>query len=49
MLPGRHERFVRWLCGSIDLRRVPVDQAAIRRAILRSGMPHADVWAADWR
>ena len=33
----------------IDLRRVPVDQAAIRRAILQSGMPHADLWAADWR
>ena len=33
---------------SVDLRRVPVDQAAIRRALLESGMPHAEWWAADW-
>lgn len=33
----------------VDLCRVPVDQAAIRRALLESGVPHADWWAADWR
>jgi predicted phosphodiesterase len=32
----------------VDLRRVPVDQAAIRQALLDSGMPHAAGWAADW-
>jgi predicted phosphodiesterase len=37
--------------GRLDvlLRRVPVDQAAIRQALLDSGMPHAAWWAADWR
>jgi predicted phosphodiesterase len=34
---------------SVDLRRVPVDQEAIRRRLLDSGMPHAVRWAADWR
>jgi predicted phosphodiesterase len=34
---------------NVDLRRVPVDQAAIRQALLGSGMPHAAWWAADWR
>jgi predicted phosphodiesterase len=34
---------------SVDLRRVPVDQEAIRRSLLDSGMPHAVRWAADWR
>ena len=33
----------------IELRRVPVDVAAIRRAILASGMPHAEWLAKDWR
>jgi len=32
---------------SVDLRRVPVDQEAIRRSLLDSGMPHAMRWAAD--
>lgn len=35
--------------GSVELRRVPVDVAAIRAAALNSGMPHADVWVRDWR
>ena len=34
---------------NVDLRRVPVDQAAIRQALLGSDMPHAAWWAADWR
>ena len=33
----------------IELRRVPIDQTAIRRSLLESGMPHAEWWAADWR
>jgi len=33
----------------VDLRRVPVDLTAIRRALLASGMPHAEWWAAEWR
>jgi len=32
----------------IQLRRVPVDSQSIRRAILQSGMPHAEFWAAEW-
>jgi predicted phosphodiesterase len=34
---------------SIELRRIPVDANRVRRAALESGMPHADIWAADWR
>jgi predicted phosphodiesterase len=34
---------------AVELRRVPIDQAAIREALLASGMPHAAWWAADWR
>jgi predicted phosphodiesterase len=33
----------------VDLCRVPVDLAAIRRHLLACGMPHAEWWAADWR
>lgn len=33
---------------SVDLRRVPFELAALRRAARESGMPHADWWAADW-
>lgn len=33
---------------SVDLRRAPYDVAALRAAALASGMPHADIWAADW-
>ncbi len=34
---------------AVELRRVPVDQAAIREALVASGIPHAQWWAADWR
>lgn len=34
---------------TVDLRRVPVDIQAIRRALFSSGVPHAAWWAADWR
>lgn len=33
----------------VDLRRVPLDLAEIRQALLECGMPHAERWAADWR
>jgi protein phosphatase len=33
----------------VDLRRVPVDRTAIRQALLDSGRPHTEWWAADWR
>jgi predicted phosphodiesterase len=33
----------------IELRRVPVDVGTIVRAIRESGMPHADLYAQDWR
>ena len=32
----------------VELRRVPVEVEAIRAAILHSGMPHAEQWAAGW-
>ena len=34
---------------AVELRRVPVDQAVIREALLASSLPHAAWWAADWR
>jgi predicted phosphodiesterase len=34
---------------AVELRRVAIDQAAVRQALLDSGMPHAAWWAADWR
>jgi len=34
---------------SIDLRRVPIELPAVHRALLESGIPHAEWWAADWR
>lgn len=33
---------------SIDLRRVPYDQAATVGAMRERGMPHAGWWASDW-
>lgn len=33
----------------VEFRRVAIDQAAVRQALLDSGMPHAAWWAADWR
>ena len=34
---------------SVELKRVPVDIGAVTRAMLESGMPHAELWAKDWR
>ncbi len=33
---------------SVDFRRVPYDRAATVRAMVESGMPHADWWAEGW-
>lgn len=33
---------------SIDLRRAPVELAALRRVVLTSEMPHREWWAKDW-
>ncbi len=33
---------------SVELRRVPLDLDAVRRAAFASGMPHADWWMAQW-
>jgi len=33
----------------IELRRVPIDVEAVVRAIRESGMPHAELFAQDWR
>lgn len=42
---------VTWDKGTvgIEFRRVPVDAKKIARAILDSGMPHAERWASQWR
>lgn len=34
---------------SVELKRVPVDIGAVTGAMLESGMPHAELWAKDWR
>jgi hypothetical protein len=36
-------------CLSIELRRVPINVDLIVRAVLRSGMPHAEWLASSWR
>ncbi len=33
----------------VELRRVPVDLGTVVRAIRESGMPHAELFARDWR
>jgi putative phosphoesterase len=33
---------------SVDLRRTPIDVELVTRAMLASGMPHADWWAHHW-
>ena len=33
----------------IEMRRVPIDVGAVVRAIRESGMPHAELYAQDWR
>ena len=33
---------------SVDLRRIPFDVAALKRAAHENGMPYADWWCAEW-
>ncbi|MDX1414331.1 MAG: metallophosphoesterase family protein [Candidatus Promineifilaceae bacterium] len=33
----------------VDFRRIPIDLAELREAVVASGMPHADWWLKDWR
>jgi hypothetical protein len=49
--PWAEYALVDWVNGrvGIDLRRMPVDVEAVMRAALKSGMPHAQWWAGDWR
>jgi putative phosphoesterase len=48
--PWAEYAVVGWAAGklSVELRRVPVDAAAIVRAARASAMPHADWWAQGW-
>ena len=48
--PWAEYALVNWENGylSIELRRVPLDVAAVIRAALDSGMPHAEWWGGDW-
>ena len=39
---------VSWGQPSVTFRRVPYDVQALLEAVQTSGMPHADVWSADW-
>lgn len=58
LAPGGHARnppwaeyaILAWESGrlGIDLRRVPIELDALRRAALASGMPHAEWWIKDW-
>ena len=48
--PWAEYAVVGWAGGalSIELRRVPVDRAAIVQTARASAMPHAQWWAQDW-
>jgi putative phosphoesterase len=48
--PWAEYAVVGWAAGklSIELRRVPVDAAAIVRAARANAMPHAEWWVQDW-
>jgi hypothetical protein len=50
LLPWAEYAIVGWVNGvlSVDLRRVPVDVDAVRRAARESGMPGAAEWADSW-
>jgi predicted phosphodiesterase len=49
-LPWAEYAIVGWVRGtlSVDLRRVPIDLDAVRRAAKESDMPGADEWADSW-
>jgi putative phosphoesterase len=48
--PWAEYALISWQAGllAIELRRVPIDVDEIVGAALRSGMPHAQWWSADW-
>ncbi len=50
LLPWAEYAIIGWLTGvlSVDLRRVPIDIDAVRRAARESDMPDADGWADSW-
>ncbi len=50
ILPWAEYAFLNWTGGvvNIELRRVPVDVAAIRKAAFASGMPRAADWVDNW-
>lgn len=49
--PWAEYGLIEWRDGrlGVELRRVPIDAAAVARAILLSGMPHAEWLASRWR
>lgn len=49
--PWAEYGIVEWRAGrlSIELRRVPIDAEMVARAVLQSGMPHAEWLASGWR
>ncbi len=49
--PWAEYAIIEWQAGalSVMLRRVPIDVTKVVRAAWRSGMPHAEWWARDWR
>lgn len=49
-MPWAEYAIIHWVDGvlSIDLRRVPIDLEAVRRAAQASDMPDADAWASWW-
>ncbi len=49
--PWAEYALVGWERGelSVEFRRLPLDGAAVARAALESGMPHAAWWAGHWR
>lgn len=50
LLPWAEYAIIGWVQGvlSVDLRRVPIDVDAVRRAAVESNMPGAQEWAASW-
>ena len=49
-VPWAEYGVLRWSAGRLDVElcRVPLDLAAVRRAALDSSMPHAEWWASEW-
>jgi len=49
-MPWSEYAIVNWIDGKlgVELYRIPIDLVAIRKAVLDSGMPHADFWMSQW-